>query len=104
MSTQTTEPNSTTALPSGEVAAEPATTESALPDRTGIYAWVSGPCTALVLVDKRPTANAPGGQFNGTVIDSTQFYDGCKVTDWGYGRWVLLHAIDAAMARKEGGA
>lgn len=78
--------------------------DAAVPDRTGIYAWNSGPSAALVLVDKRPSHHAPGGQFNGHVIASAKFYDGCPVTQWGKdGRWTLLHDFDAALAaeRKE---
>lgn len=70
------------------------------PDRTGIYAWIDGSSVALVLIDKRPSAHSPGGTLNGHIIDSTRFYDGCAVEQWGAGRWVLLHDFDAARAAK----
>lgn len=75
-----------------------------LPDRVGVYAWASGTSFALVLVDKRPSKVAAGGQFNAQVIESTKFYDGCPVTSWGRdGKWTLLHDCDAARAaQKEG--
>lgn len=80
-------------------AALPGEQDAALPQHAGIYAWVSGHSAALVLVDKRPTMHEPGGQLNGSVMQSTKFYSGCAVKDWGRdGRWILLHDFDAARA------
>lgn len=65
------------------------------------YAWTSAAANALVLVDRRPSQNSSGGVLNGHVIESTEFYDGCAVVDWGCdGRWVLLHDFDAARAQE----
>lgn len=70
------------------------------PDRRGVYAWVSRDGhAALVHVNTRQTDHSPGGVLNASVIESTKFYDGCAVENWGKdGRWVLLHAFDEAIA------
>ena len=66
------------------------------PDRNGIYAWISGISCALVLVNQRPSQHSLGGQLNGHVMNSTPFYDGCAVADWGRdGKWMLLHDLSA---------
>jgi hypothetical protein len=59
--------------------ASPQAERPALPDRVGVYAWSNDSSNALVVVNKRPSSHSPGGVFNGHVIDSTKFYDGCPV-------------------------
>lgn len=70
------------------------------PDRVGVYAWVTSDGHAsLVVVSKRPTSHSPAGVLNGSVIESSTFYDGCPVEQWGAdGRWVLLHDFDVNRA------
>lgn len=76
---------------------------SKVPDRKGVYAWVtSAGHAALVLVSKRPTEHCAGGTLNAAVMDSIKFYDGCAVDQWGKdGRWVLLHDF-AGVPQAEG--
>lgn len=59
------------------------------PTEKGIYAWRGGPSIyAMVHVHKRPTQHSEGGQLNGSVIgNSCEFYNGCKIADWG-GEWI----------------
>lgn len=74
-----------------------------VPDRKGVYAWVtSSGSAALVLVSTRPTEHCTGGTLNAVVMDSVKFYDGCAVDQWGKdGRWVLLHDF-AGISRPAG--
>lgn len=82
---------------SSEAPAAPSAEGRALPDRNGVYAWVTEHGhSSLVLVSKRPTAHSPGGVLNGSIMESSKFYDGCPVEQWGKdGRWVLLHDFAA---------
>lgn len=74
-----------------------ATALQTVPEKPGVYAWSAGAANALVLVDRRPSGHSPGGILNGHVINSTMFYDGCAVTEWGQaGKWVLLHDFAVA--------
>ncbi|WP_298705939.1 hypothetical protein [uncultured Variovorax sp.] len=68
---------------------------SGVPDRKGVYAWVTSTGhAALALVSKRPTEHCAGGTLNAVVMESIKFYDGCAVDQWGKdGRWVMLHAF-----------
>lgn len=57
-----------------------------VPTAKGIYAWRHGSAASLVLVDSRPSSSHPGGILKGHVIESSKFYDGCPVEQWG-GSW-----------------
>lgn len=68
---------------------------NATPSVKGIYAWVpeNGP-PALLHVNKRPSSHSPGGILNAHVLQSPSFYDGCPVSQWGPGCWILLRSFE----------
>ncbi len=66
------------------------------PTEPGIYAWASEGSYALVAVHKRPTEAIPeGGDLKGSVMRSTDFYNGCRIggkePNWGKGTWTRLN-------------
>ncbi|WP_186183132.1 hypothetical protein [Burkholderia gladioli] len=58
-----------------------------VPAERGIYAWVAEGCSALVHVHTRPTVHSPGGVMNGSLLRSSEFYDGCPIDQWSGGTW-----------------
>lgn len=73
-----------------------ATVQTAKPATPGVYAWQEGNSFSLVLVNRRPSEHSPGGVLNGHILKSNTFYDGCAISDWNLGRWVLLHEFAEA--------